>query len=193
MLHLIQFYIRMVSVDDHHLDSSNSFLICLSLHLGVPGFFGLLFALRWCTWVWVVGSFTPPLLSATPLAWGEGVLPGGFSTVQVPSLIFLSLVSPFRCAPESLLVCSSIVETPTANLSSSEETAESFCATSFIWGGCCGNKSAVVSAPRLCSITFMSILVPGVQKKYKVNTGRASYASLRLRTLGCRQVSQRLR
>jgi hypothetical protein len=32
----------------------------------------------------------------------------------------------FRCAPESLLVCSVIVETPAANLSSSEEATEHF-------------------------------------------------------------------
>ena len=189
MLDLIQFHIRMVSADDRHLDSNYTFLICLSLHLGVLGFLG-------CSLPWdgvlepEWDLFTPPLLSASPLAWDEGVLPGGFSTVQVPSLIFLSLVSLFCCAPESLLVCSPI-QMPTANLSSSEEAAESFCATSFIWG-CCGNKSAMVSAACLGSITFVSIFVPQVREKYKVSTGRAAYGTVRLHTLECCRVSQRL-
>ena len=43
MLTLIQFYVRMVSVDDCHHDSNYSFLVCLSMSLGVPGFLGLLF------------------------------------------------------------------------------------------------------------------------------------------------------
>jgi hypothetical protein len=48
----------------------------------------------------------------------------------------------FRCAPESLLVCSVIVETPAANLSSSEEATEDFKSTTSTWGSCC-DKSAV--------------------------------------------------
>ena len=138
------------------------------------------------------GLFTPPLSSTTPLACNEGGLPGGFSTVQVPSLIFLSWVSLFSCTPESLWVCSPIIQMPVASLSSSEEAVEIFGFTTFIWGYCCGSKSAVVSAPCLGSVTFIFILVPWVQEKSEVNTGRAPCASVRLHTLGCRQVSQRL-
>ena len=35
-------------VDNHHLNSNSSFLICSSLHLGAPGFLGLLLFLGWC-------------------------------------------------------------------------------------------------------------------------------------------------
>jgi len=80
------------------------------------------------------GLFTPPLFPTAPLSW-DGVFLGGFFSVQVPSLIVLSLVSLSRCAPESLLVCSPIVEIPAANLSSSEEATST-------WGSCC-DKSAV--------------------------------------------------
>ena len=183
----------MVSVDDRYLDSNYSFLVCLSLHLNVPGFFGVAVCLEIVYSSLSGGLFTPPLPSATLLAWDEGGLPGGVSTVQVPPLIFLSLMSLFRCSPESLLVFSAIVEMPAASLSSSEETPESFCSTSFIWGCCGGNKSALISASCLGSITFVSILVPRVREKYKVNTGRAPCASVRLHTPGYLQVSQRLR
>jgi hypothetical protein len=47
----------------------------------------------------------------------------------------------------------------------------------------CGNKSTVVSAPCLGSHTFVSILVPRVREKYKVNTARGPEASVRIYTL----------
>jgi hypothetical protein len=40
---------------------------------------------------------------------------------------------------------------------------------------------------------FRAHLIPRIRGKYKVNTDRAPPASVRLHTLGCRQVSQRLR
>jgi hypothetical protein len=46
---------------------------------------------------------------------------GGLLSVQVTSLIFLSLTSLFHCAPESFLACRPIVEIPAASLSSSKE------------------------------------------------------------------------
>jgi hypothetical protein len=48
----------------------------------------------------------------------EGVFLGGLLSVQVPSLIFLSLVSFFRCATESFLACRPMVEIPSVRLSS---------------------------------------------------------------------------
>jgi hypothetical protein len=51
----------------------------------------------------------------------EGVFLGGLLSVQVPSLIFLSLVIFFHYAPESFLACRPFVEIPAARLSSSEE------------------------------------------------------------------------
>ena len=42
-----------------------------------------------------MGSFTPPLHHAPSLLWVEGVFPGGFFSVHVPSLIFLSRLSHF--------------------------------------------------------------------------------------------------
>jgi hypothetical protein len=95
------------------------------------------------------GLFTHPLVPTAPLWWDEGFFLGGFLSVQVPSLMFLSLMSLFRCAPESLLVCSPIAEIPAASLSSYEEATEDFKSTTSTWGSCC-NKSAVAAA--LCSV-----------------------------------------
>jgi hypothetical protein len=72
------------------------------------------------------GLFTPPLLPAVPLSSDGGVFLFGFPTIHVPSFIFLSLMSFFLCAPESLLACSPIVEIPAASFSSSEEAVEGF-------------------------------------------------------------------
>jgi hypothetical protein len=74
---------------------------------------------------------------------------GGFFSVQVPSLIVLSVMSLVRCAPESLLVCSPIVEIPAASLSSSEDATEDLKCTTSTWASYC-NKSAVAAAP--CSV-----------------------------------------
>ena len=154
--------------------------------------FGLLCVSRWSTRVWV-GSFHTPTTSATPLARDEGIFPGGLSSFQVPFSIFVSRISFLRCAPESLLVCSPIIETPATNLSSCEEAADSLGSTTFSWGCGCVGKSAEESAPCLVSNSVVFIWIPWEREKYKVNTGRAPYASVRLHTLGCLQVSQRLR
>jgi hypothetical protein len=63
----------------------------------------------------------------------------------------------FRWAPESLLVCSLIVETLATNLSS-EEATEDFKSKTSTWGTCC-DKSAVVTAPCLVSRIFVSIFL----------------------------------
>jgi invasion protein IalB len=59
-------------------------------------------------------------------------------------------MSLFRCAPESLLFCSPIVEIPAANLSSSEKATRDFKSTTSAWGSYC-HKSAVAAAP--CSVS----------------------------------------
>jgi hypothetical protein len=133
--------------------------------LRVPGFFwgGCCFrkdSVLEAEW----GLFTPPLLPTVPLSC-DGVFLGCFFSVQVTSLIFLSLMSLLRCAPESHLVCSPIVEIRAANLSSSENATEDFKSTTSTWGSCC-NKSAVAAAPYSVSKKiFMSIFVPRVQEK----------------------------
>jgi hypothetical protein len=90
------------------------------------------------------------------------------------------------------LVRSPIVTMPAANFPSSEEAVEDFNFKTSYWGFCFV-KSAVVSAPCLSSFSIVSILFPRVWEKYKVHTGRAPYASVRLHTQGCRLVSLRLR
>ena len=99
--------------------------------------------------------FTPPLHPAPSLLWVQGGFPRGFFSVQVPSLIFLSQVSLFRCAPESLLVSSPIVEMPAANLSLSEEAMEGITSTTSKWCSCC-DKSAVVAAACLV-LSFLCV------------------------------------
>ena len=187
-LRLIQANIRMVLMDNRHLDSNSSFLVCSSLHLG---FLGCCFS-----WDGVLesewGLFTPPLLSAVPLSWDGGAFLLGFSAVQVPSCIFLSMTSFFLCAPESPLACSPIVEMPAASFSSSEAAVEGFDSKTSSWDFCF-NKSAVVLAPCLGSFSNVFVLFPWVREKQKVRTGRAPYVSVRLHTRGCHQVSQRLR
>jgi hypothetical protein len=59
----------------------------------------------------------------------EGVFLGGLLSIQVTSLIFLSLMSLFRCAPESFPACKPIIEIPAASLSSSEEAVVDLCLT----------------------------------------------------------------
>jgi hypothetical protein len=61
------------------------------------------------------------------------------------------------------LVCSLNVETPAANLSSSEEATEDFKSTTSTWGSCC-DKSAVVTAPCLVSRFFVSIFIPRIRE-----------------------------
>ena len=109
-----QVNIRMEPVDNRHLDSNSSFLICSSLHLGAPGFLGMVCLSL--SGVFLHSHCSPPF----PYLEVEGF------SIQVPSLIFLSFMSLLLCAPESLLACSPIVEMPAANFSSSDEAVDGF-------------------------------------------------------------------
>jgi hypothetical protein len=79
----------------------------------------------------------------------EGDFLGGLLSVQVPSLIFLTLMSFFRFAPESFLACRPIVGIPAASLSSSEEAVVD------LWSNC--NKPAELNASCL-RLVFISLV-----------------------------------
>jgi hypothetical protein len=79
----------------------------------------------------------------------ERVFLGGLLSVEVPSLIFLSLVSFFRCATESFLAYTPIVVIPAASLLSSEEAVVD------LWSEC--NKPAELSASCL-GLIFTSLV-----------------------------------
>jgi hypothetical protein len=79
---------------------------------------------------------------------------------------------------------------PAASFCSSEEAVEGFDSKTSFWG-ICFNKSAVV--PAACLGSFQTCPFCSHEcGRNKVHTGRAPYASVRLRTLGCHPVSQRL-
>ena len=143
-------------MNNRHLDSSYSFLVCRSLHLGAPGVFGLLCVSRWGTWVWV-GSFHTTTTLGPPLSRDEGGLPGGLSSFQVPFFIFLSPINFLRCASESLLFCSPIIEKSVTNFSLSEEAADGLGSTTFNWGYGYVGKSAEESAPCIVSNSMCSL------------------------------------
>ena len=115
-------------------------------------------------------------------------LVGIIKSVDVYAQFATEIISNFRCASESLLVCSPLVEMPAAKLSSTEKQRKSLNLQPL-------HEVFVVTFCN-CSLFklhfFVSISVPRVREK-KVRTGRASYACLRLHTPWCRLVSRRLR
>ena len=77
-------------------------LVCLGLHLGVPGFFWLLFVLRWCTRVWVGSFHTPTTLShSLSLRWRDFSWRFPNRPSSLPHLPFSSKSFPL-CSRESL-------------------------------------------------------------------------------------------